>query len=36
MYAPVELLEKIRLLLVKKRGPKRAHGVAAQRMPAAG
>lgn len=25
MYAPVELLERIRLLLVKKRGPKRAH-----------
>ena len=24
MYAPVELLEKIRLLLVRKRGPKRA------------
>jgi two-component system, OmpR family, response regulator CpxR len=24
MYAPVELLERIRLLLVKKRGPKRA------------
>jgi two-component system response regulator CpxR len=25
MYAPVELLERIRLLLVRKRGPKRAH-----------
>ena len=24
MYAPVELLERIRLLLVRKRGPKRA------------
>src|SRR5262249_27741492 len=24
MYAPIELLERIRLLLVKKRGPKRA------------
>lgn len=26
MYAPAELLERIRLLLVKKRGPKRASG----------
>ena len=34
MYAPVELLEKMRILLVKKRGPKRA--AAALRMPAAG
>ncbi len=25
MYAPVELLERIRLLLVRKRGPKRTH-----------
>lgn len=25
MYAPVELLERIRLLLVRKRGPKRAN-----------
>jgi two-component system, OmpR family, response regulator CpxR len=25
MYAPVELLERIRLLLVRKRGPKRSH-----------
>ena len=25
MYAPTELLERIRLLLVRKRGPKRAH-----------
>jgi hypothetical protein len=24
MYAPAELLERIRLLLVRKRGPKRA------------
>jgi len=24
MYAPVELLERIRLLLIRKRGPKRA------------
>jgi two-component system, OmpR family, response regulator CpxR len=26
MYAPVELLERIRMLLVRKRGPRRAHG----------
>ena len=25
MYAPAELLERIRLLLVRKRGPKRNH-----------
>jgi two-component system, OmpR family, response regulator CpxR len=25
MYAPIELLERIRIMLVKKRGPKRAH-----------
>jgi two-component system, OmpR family, response regulator CpxR len=31
MYAPVELLERIRLLLVRKRGPKRAQ---AQAQPA--
>jgi len=30
MYAPMELLEKIRILLVKKRGPKRAHPSSAQ------
>ena len=30
MYAPVELLERIRLLLVRKRGPKRAQAVAVQ------
>jgi two-component system response regulator CpxR len=35
MYAPVELLERIRLLLVKKRGPKRAGAIPAKRMPAA-
>lgn len=29
MYAPVELLERIRLLLVRKRGPKRATAAAA-------
>lgn len=38
MYAPAELLERIRLLLVRKRGPKRAHprvhGVHAQAPPA--
>jgi two-component system, OmpR family, response regulator CpxR len=36
MYAPVELLERIRLLLVKKRGPKRAGDILTKRMPAAG
>jgi two-component system response regulator CpxR len=36
MYAPVELLERIRLLLVKKRGPRRAGTAPAQRMSAAG
>jgi CheY-like chemotaxis protein len=35
MYAPIELLERIRLMLVKKRGPKRAVPVAAVRMPVA-
>jgi CheY-like chemotaxis protein len=36
MYAPAELLERIRLLLVKKRGPKRAAVILPpQRMPAA-
>jgi hypothetical protein len=35
MYVPVELLERIRLLLVKKRGPKRTIVAAAQRMSAA-
>lgn len=35
MYAPVELLERIRLLLVKKRGPKRAQD-SAQRARVAG
>jgi len=34
MYAPADLLERIRLLLVKKRGPKRFHNrpLAAQRI----
>jgi len=36
MYAPVELLERIRMLLVKKRGPKRVAAAVAPRMPAAG
>ena len=37
MYAPADLLERIRLLLVRKRGPKRAqsHGQAAGHMGAA-
>jgi len=30
MYAPTELLERIRLLLVRKRGPKRAHAKTAR------
>jgi two-component system, OmpR family, response regulator CpxR len=29
MYAPAELLERIRLLLIRKRGPKRPHSSAA-------
>lgn len=37
MYAPVELLERIRLLLVKKRGPRSSVGSSIPpRMPAAG
>jgi CheY-like chemotaxis protein len=36
MYAPVELLERIRQLLVKKRGPKRSAAASVPRMPAAG
>ncbi|MGH9570036.1 MAG: response regulator, partial [Candidatus Angelobacter sp.] len=35
MYAPVELLERIRLLLVKKRGPKRAAAAPVVPYPAA-
>jgi DNA-binding response OmpR family regulator len=31
MYEPAELLERVRLLLVRKRGPKRSGEVAAQR-----
>jgi DNA-binding response OmpR family regulator len=33
MYAPVELLERIRLLLVRKRGPKRPQPQAVQSPP---
>jgi CheY-like chemotaxis protein len=36
MYVPVELLERIRQLLVKKRGPRRSVAAPAPRMPAAG
>jgi len=32
MYAPVELLEKIRLLLVKKRGPRKSTPPALQKL----
>lgn len=35
MYAPVELLERIRLLLIKKRGPKRMAAEAASQICAA-
>jgi two-component system response regulator CpxR len=35
MYAPVELLERIRILLVKKRGPKRAAAALSVQYPAA-
>jgi DNA-binding response OmpR family regulator len=35
MYAPAELLERIRLLLVKKRGPKRSSTGAGARLAAA-
>lgn len=36
MYAPAELLERIRLLLVRKRGPSRAHHAAARSATGAG
>jgi len=36
MYAPMELLERMRIMLVKKRGPKRAQPAPDQRMPVAG
>jgi two-component system response regulator CpxR len=32
MYAPIELLERIRIMLVKKRGPKRVHVPEPSRM----
>lgn len=32
MYAPAELLEKIRMMLVKKRGPKKSSVLALQRL----
>jgi len=32
MYAPIELLERIRVMLVKKRGPKRVTPAEPQRM----
>jgi two-component system response regulator CpxR len=35
MYAPIELLERIRIMLVKKRGPKRAHTPEPVRLQAA-
>lgn len=35
MYAPMELLERIRILLVKKRGPKRSGTAAGTRLAAA-
>ena len=35
MYAPIELLERIRVMLVKKRGPKRVSTIAPGRMPVA-
>lgn len=35
MYAPIELLERIRLMLVKKRGPKRGQAPEPVRMQAA-
>jgi two-component system response regulator CpxR len=31
MYAPVELLERIRVLLIRKRGPKRAQSASSER-----
>jgi two-component system, OmpR family, response regulator CpxR len=35
MYAPIELLERIRIMLIKKRGPKRVSPVEVRRMPMA-
>jgi two-component system, OmpR family, response regulator CpxR len=36
MYAPIELLERIRILLIKKRGPKRASAVPQHHIAMAG
>jgi hypothetical protein len=36
MYAPIELLERIRILLIKKRGPKRASAMPQHRIAMAG
>jgi two-component system, OmpR family, response regulator CpxR len=33
MYAPADLLERVRLLLVRKRGPKRMHRTSTQSSP---
>jgi two-component system, OmpR family, response regulator CpxR len=35
MYAPIELLERIRVLLIKKRGPKRGSVIPPQQLQAA-
>ena len=35
MHAPIELLERIRIMLVKKRGPKRSHAPESVRLPVA-
>jgi CheY-like chemotaxis protein len=35
MYAPIELLERIKLMLVKKRGPKRMNSMEPSRIPVA-
>lgn len=35
MYAPIELLERIRILLIKKRGPRRSTAGVEHRLPAA-
>jgi two-component system, OmpR family, response regulator CpxR len=36
MYAPIELLERIRILLIKKRGPKRANAMPQHHIAMAG
>jgi hypothetical protein len=35
MYAPIELLERIRIMLIKKRGPKRTTQAEPARLPMA-